>query len=56
MRARLAVAAALLALLGTVAAMLWLALLSALHVARSPDRLLKAAYVAVFCGLGYLAG
>lgn len=41
---------------GAVPALLLIAVLAAIHVARSPDRLLDAAYVGIFCGLGYLAG
>lgn len=56
MRPAFAAIATLFAIGGVVPALLLVAALAAIHVARSPDRLLDAAYVCVFCGLGYLAG
>lgn len=51
-----AAVAALFAIGGAVPALLLMALLAVIHVARSPERMLDAAYVCAFCGLGYLAG
>ena len=55
-RPTLVVAAALLALLGPVPMALWLALAGLAYAARSPDRLLDATFVALFCAMGALAG
>lgn len=41
---------------GPLPAVLPLLMLARIHVARSPDRLLDAAYVAAFCAMGYAAG
>ena len=56
MRAASICVAAVFAVGGVVPAALLALLLGAVHVARSPDRLVDAAYVAVFCGLGYAVG
>jgi len=49
-------AGALVALGGIGPALALLAVTGALYIPRSPDRMLDAASVAVFCSLGYLAG
>lgn len=56
MRAGLTLAAVLFAVVGVVPAAIVLLAMAAVHVVRDPERLLDTAYVAAFCGLGYLAG
>lgn len=56
MRTTLASAALALSFGGVAPALAVVALTGAVHVARSPDHLLDAAYVFAMLGMGYLAG